>query len=58
VGMWLDHVDFGDYSLAAVQKELTGAELLDEDISFICRKLNITREDDTEMLKGAFLSTS
>jgi hypothetical protein len=56
--MWLDHVDFGDYSLAAVQKELTGAELLDEDISFICRKLNITREDDKEMLKGAFLSTS
>jgi hypothetical protein len=30
VGMWLDHVDLGDYSLKAVQRDLVGADLFSE----------------------------
>jgi hypothetical protein len=30
VGMWLDHVDLGDYSLKAVQQDIVGTDLFAE----------------------------
>lgn len=50
--MWLDHVDFGDYSLHAVQSELTGSLLLQLSLSSICEMLHVKSQDDKDMLRG------
>lgn len=50
VGMWLDHVDFGDYSLRAVHSEMTGAELVTSDIDSIYEKLHVRSDDDKQLL--------
>lgn len=50
VGMWLDHVDLGDYSLKAVQQDIVGTDLFAEDPSDLAQKLGMTNEQDREYL--------
>ncbi len=48
--MWLDYVDFGDYSLKAVQSEVGGMDLQSKDLSTLFNKLGMTKEDDQKLL--------